>query len=139
MPFRFLDHVADIVIRVDAPDLESLLSDAGRALTAVMVDLDAVTPVDCVKFSVSGRDEQDLLYNFLEELLVYKDADALVFSQFDVSLSREGGSLIARVRACGERVRSKHNPRADVKAISWHGFKVWYDASGWHAEVLLDL
>ncbi len=140
MPFRFLDHIADIVVRVDARSLEELLADAGRGLTAVMVDLDAVEPRDCVQFSVTGRDEQDLLYNFLEEILVYKDADSLVFSAFDVRLSRDSSeNIVADVRACGERVRPEHNPRADVKAVSWHGFRVWKDGGGWHAEVLLDL
>jgi len=138
MPFKFLDHTADVLVEVDAPTLEELLAEAGRALFAAMLDLDKVQPVVQTFFSVSGKDEADLLYNFLEELLVYKDADALAFSRFDVTVER-GKELIANVVAEGERISPQHNPRADVKAVSWHDFRVWRDERGWHARILFDV
>jgi len=138
MPFRFLDHTADVLVEVDAPTFEELLAEAGRALFAAMLDLERVSPVVQTFFSVSGKDEADLLYNFLEELLVYKDADALAFSRFDVTVDRSNG-LKADVVAEGERITPDHNPRADVKAISWHDFRVWRDENGWHARILFDV
>ena len=138
MPFRFLDHTADVLVEVDAPTLEELLSESGRALFAAMLDIGKVEPIVQSFFSVSGRDEEELLYNFLEELLVYKDADALAFSRFDVTVNQLDG-LKADVVAEGERISPEHNPRADVKAISWHGFRVWRDENGWHARILFDV
>ena len=139
MPYRLLDHTADVIVAVDSTTLEGLLADAGRALFAVMLDVDAVRPAVRREFSVQGGDEGELLYDFLEELLVYKDADALAFSRFDVRVSRGDGQLRADVVAHGERIRPEHNPRSDVKAVSWHGFRVWKDEAGWHARVLLDV
>ncbi len=138
MPFQFLDHTADVFVEVHAKTLEELLAEAGRALFAAMLDLERVRPVVQAFFSVSGKDEADLLYNFLEELLVYKDADALAFSQFNVTVERSDG-LKADVVAEGERITPDHNPRADVKAVSWHEFRVWSDEEGWHARILLDV
>ncbi|NPA76551.1 MAG: archease [Candidatus Diapherotrites archaeon] len=138
MPFRFLDHTADVLVEVDAPTFEKLLAEAGRALFAAMLDVDKVQPVVQTFFSVSAKDEADLLYNFLEELLVYKDADALAFSRFSVDVKR-GEQLTADVIAEGERITPGHNPRADVKAISWHDFRVWRDENGWHARILMDV
>ncbi len=135
MPFKLLDHTADVILRVDALNLETLLADAGKGLFAAMLDLDKVQPIVQSYFHVSGRSEEELLYNFLEELLVYKDADALAFSRFDVDLN----GLSADVTAYGERIRQEHEPRSDVKAISWHNFRVWKDSAGWHAEILLDV
>lgn len=134
-----LDHTADVIVAVDAPTLEDLLAEAGQALFAVMLDVDSVQPVVQTYFSVDGRDEGDLLYNFLEELLVYKDADALAFSRFDVDIVSTDRGFRADIVAHGERIRPEHNPRSDVKAISWHDFRVWKDESGWHARVLLDV
>ncbi|MDN5358881.1 MAG: protein archease [Candidatus Diapherotrites archaeon] len=139
MPFEFKDHVADIIFVAHGKTLEELLAEAGRALFAAMLDIDRVQPVVQTYFTVEGKDEEDLLYNFLEELLVYKDADSLAFSRFDVSVRPENGKMIAEVVAEGEKISPEHNPRADVKAISWHGFRVWRDEKGYHAEVLLDL
>ncbi len=138
MPFEFLDHTADVLVEVRANTLEELLAESGRALFAAMLDLDRVNPVVQAYFTVSGRNEEELLYNFLEELLVYKDADVMAFSRFDVQL-RRGDGLIADVTAEGERIRPEHNPRADVKAISWHDFRVWRDEIGWHARILFDV
>ena len=69
---------------------------------------------------------------------MYKDADVMAFSRFDVQL-RRGDEPIADVTAEGERIRPEHNPRADVKAISWHDFRVWRDEIGWHARILFDV
>jgi len=139
MPYRLLDHPADVIVAVDSDTLEGLLADAGRALFAVMLDVDAVEPLTRKEFSVEGADEEDLLYSFLEELLVFKDAESLAFSRFEVGVREGGEGLRADVAAYGERIRPEHNPRSDVKAISWHGFKVWKDGDGWHARVLLDV
>ena len=135
MSFKLLDHTADVILRVDAPNFSELLANAGKGLFAAMLDVDKVQPVIQAYFTVSGRSEEELLYNFLEELLVYKDADALAFSRFDIDLH----GLSANVTAHGEHIRREHEPRSDVKAISWHNFRVWRDDTGWHAEVLLDV
>ena len=138
MSFRFLDHTADVLVEVHAKTLEELLAESGKALFAAMLDLDRVKPVIQTYFTVSGKNEEELLYNFLEELLVYKDADALAFSRLDVQIRRDN-ELVADVVAEGERIRPEHNPRADVKAISWHDFRVWRDEGGWHARILFDV
>ena len=138
MSFEFLDHTADVLVEVHAKTLEELLAESGKALFAAMLDLDRVKPVIQTYFTVSGKNEEELLYNFLEELLVYKDADALAFSRFDVQIRRDN-ELVADVVAEGERIRPEHNPRADVKAISWHDFRVWRDEGGWHARILFDV
>ena len=105
---------------------------------AAMLDVNRVQPVIQTYFSVTGKDAEDLLYNFLEELLVYKDSDAIAFSRFQADIHRDG-EFAADIVAEGERIRPEHNPRADVKAVSWHDFRVWSDENGWHARILLDV
>jgi len=67
MPFRFLDHTADVLIEVHAKTLEGLLAESGKSLFAAMLDLDRVEPVVQSYFSVSGKNEEDLI-DFLARL-----------------------------------------------------------------------
>ena len=67
-----LDHTADIQIHAWGRDLAQAFEHAGHAMYNYMVPLDEIA-VNCnvpeTRITVSGHDEQSLLYNFMQELL----------------------------------------------------------------------
>ncbi len=135
--YETFEHTADIGIRVRAADLDGLFADAARGLFSVMVtNLDAVRRVEKVAFSISGDRRDDLLFDWLAELLYTFATRRLVFSDFEVRV--ESGGLAATAR--GEPIdRTRHQLDVEVKAVTYHGFKVQQDAGGWLAEVIVDI
>lgn len=135
--YEFFEHTADVGLRVEAPGLPQLFAEAGQALFAVVVgDLERVVPRCERTIALEADGLEDLLHDWLTELLVLLDVDRLVLCQFDVSLS--GSRLSAVVR--GEPADpARHDLREEVKAVTYHGLGVERISSGWRAEVILDV
>jgi SHS2 domain-containing protein len=134
---EFFEHTADMGIRARAASLDTLFADAAAGLFSLLVaNLDAVRPVHAETVRIEAERLDDLLFDWLAELLYLHDAKRMVFSEFDVRLA--DGALTATAR--GEPIdMRRHQLDTDVKAITYHGLKVQRDADGWLAEVIVDL
>ncbi len=140
MPFRFLDKVAiaDVAFEADGRTLEKLFESCANALTEVMVDRRGVKPKLEKKIALKAESSEDLLYDFLTEIIILKDVDSILFRQFDVSLDEAGQTLTGLAR--GETIdRKRHRLRNDVKAVTTHLFGIKRSAGGWSATVVLDI
>jgi SHS2 domain-containing protein len=135
--YETFDHTADVGLRVRSADLKGLFEDAARALFSVLVaNPDTIRSVEEISFTLAGDRRDDLLFDWLAELLFVFDTRRMVFSRFDVDLHDSG--LSATVG--GEPVdRDRHELDVEVKAITYHGLKVERDGDGWLAEVIVDL
>ncbi|MCI0371745.1 MAG: archease, partial [candidate division NC10 bacterium] len=121
MTWEHFEHTADLGLRVRAPDLPTLLAEAGRGLFAMLVDnLDDVRPTDRVEIEVAGSDPEYLLFDWLAELLAIFDTRRLLLSRFEVRVDPSG----ARATAWGEPIDPRrHHMAHEVKAITYHGLK----------------
>jgi SHS2 domain-containing protein len=135
--YEVFEHTADVGIRIRATDLKGLFEEAARGLFAILVaNPDAVEPVREMSFRLEGERQDDLLFDWLAELLFVFDARRLVFSTFQVELCPGGLTATAR----GEPIElARHELNGEVKAITYHGLKLQRDGEGWLAEVIVDL
>jgi SHS2 domain-containing protein len=99
---------------------------------------------------IEGREGRDielksgepdmLLFDLLQEIIYYKDAEQLLLRIKDVTISERAGSYLLRALAIGERLDpNRHEQRADVKAVTLHHFKVEKAGGLWKALVILDV
>jgi len=134
---EIFEHTADLGLRIRSESLDRLFEEAAGALFSVIVaNPEAVRPVEEVSFTIEGDRHDELLRDWLAELLYTFHAERLVFSQFEVSLGE--GKLTAAVR--GEPIEpARHEIDVEVKAITYHGLKVQPDGHGWLAEVIVDV
>src|SRR5216683_221104 len=68
--YRTLDHVTDALIEAWAPTFEEALVQAALGLFDTMVDTGNSRPALEEELSVEGHDELELVYNWLEQLLL---------------------------------------------------------------------
>jgi protein archease len=131
------EHTADIGLRARAPDLNSLFAEAAKAFFSVIVENgEEVRAVDEFSITVEADARDDLLYDWLAELLYLFDTEHVLLCEFDVTV-RDGG-LNATVR--GEPIDStRHRLDMEVKAITYHELKVEQNGDEWLAEVIIDL
>lgn len=135
--FEIFEHTADVGIRVRAATLEQLFADAACGLFSIIVaNPETVRPLQEIAFSIAGDRYDELLLDWLDELLFTFDTKRLLFREFDVTRFPEGISSRAR----GEPIdRSLHELHMEVKAITYHGLKVEREGDGWLAEVIVDI
>ena len=82
------------------------------------------------------RRADEMLRDWLAELLYTFEVRRLVLAQFDVTIGTDGLKATAR----GEPIDpERHQLDMEVKAITWHGLKVVRDGDGWLAEVIVDI
>jgi SHS2 domain-containing protein len=135
--YELFEHTADVGLRMRAESLDELFADAGRALFSVIVaNFDAVRPLQELPLAIEGTRRDDLLFDWLDELLYTFDTRRVLLADFRVDVRDDG--LVATAR--GEPFDpSRHELDMEVKAITYHGLKVERDGAGWLAEVIVDL
>lgn len=135
--YEIFEHTADLGLRIQAPDLETLFSDAGRGLTSLIApDLDGIRSVREVPLHVTGEGRDDLLFDWLNEILYLFESEHLLLSQFEVHIDASGLHATARGEPLDE---ARHSLEHEVKAITYHGLKVESTPQGWLAEVIVDI
>ena len=143
MPYKYLEEVgtADIAFEATGHDLPQLFRDAADATMNVMIDnLDAVESRQTRQIELSSEEIDMLLFDFLQELVFLKDAERLLLRVRDIHIDKKGEKYFLKARAEGEPLDvERHQQRADVKAVTLHGFSIKETEGGWKARVLLDI
>ncbi len=143
MPYEFLEDVtlADIAFRAWGDDLEETFVAAAHAVMNTMVeDLDAIQPRQERTLSVEHEALDMLLFNFLQELIYYKDAEQLLLRIPQLRIDDTNRPYTLQATAVGEQLDAdRHRMRVDVKAVTLHRFSLAQTDRGWEASVILDI
>lgn len=143
MPFEYVNDIAtaDVAFRAWGRTAEELFVSASDAMMHVMVtDLAGIAPRLTRPIAVSAEDHEMLLFELLQELIFYKDAEMLLLRVQEVRISREGERLLLTAVARGEAVDvNRHEMGVDVKAVTLHRYRVEETDHGWEAMVILDI
>lgn len=121
MRYEVLEHTADVMVRAHGRTLEECFENAAFAMTDQIVDASSVRQGEQVDISVEGADKEELVYNFLSEVLFIFDARGVVLNKFEVVL--KPGRL--ECKAWGEVYDpERHSPKSEIKAVTYHELKV---------------
>ena len=133
--------MADAAIEVSSNSLEGIFIDSGKALTNTMVDdLKSIKTNQKYTFKVESQERDLLLFEFLEKLVIEKDANQMLFSEFEVKINQTDKKFMVSVIAHGERIDyDSHELCADVKAVTLHKFSLTKEKENWKAAMILDI
>jgi SHS2 domain-containing protein len=141
MKWEHFEHTADIGIRGYGKTLEEAFENVAIALFEVMVDTSKVEKKTVKEVEAEGEDLQSLLYNFLEQLLIIHDIEGLVFRDFEVKIEKTNRSYKLKAKAYGEELDlEKHEPKEEVKAITYHEMEIKQLEDGtWIVQLVPDI
>ena len=143
MPYEFLEDLAtaDIAFQAWGKDLEETFISAADATMNVMVDeLHAIEPRERRESRLENDALDLLLFNFLQELIYYKDTEKLMLRVNQARVQAEARPYVLEALASGETLDpERHHPRVDVKAVTLHHFRLEKTERGWEALVILDI
>ena len=141
MSVRPLEHTADAGIEVRAATVDGLFAEAAAGLVSVITDPSRVEPRQEQAVEVTAPDLEQLMVEWLEELLFRFETTRMLPAAAQVVVSREAGNgwrLAGTVR--GEPFDPARHPLAvAVKAVTYHGLSVAGDVDGWRATVIFDI
>ncbi len=131
--------IADTAFTVRGKTINKLFKNTGVAFTLSMADIDKVIPKVKRKIKLKCNELDLLLFDFLNELLFYKDTENLLFSKFKVNITK---NKIYKLNAnvYGEKVDpKKHKFKVDIKAITMHMFELKKSRGIYKARIVLDI
>jgi len=135
--FEIIEHTADTGIRAFGSDLKQVFVNAAEGMFSIMVDPSSVDEHQEEKITVEADGLDELLVEWLNELLYLSEVNRMLFKRFIVDKMTET-SLEAR--AFGEPIDdSKHELRSDIKAVTYHMLKVEQKNGIWTAQVIFDV
>jgi SHS2 domain-containing protein len=134
MPYRLLEHTADLKFEVTAGSFEELIGEALLAMT------EWTRPVICNKgqverpITVHAEDRTALLVDFLNEVLAFSQIYREAYR--GIMLKRLTGTDIDGVLTGAETTGAGD----EIKAVTYHGATVDQRADGiWCATILMDI
>jgi SHS2 domain-containing protein len=143
MPYRYLEEIgtADIAFEATGRDLPELFTAAADATTNVMIaNIEAIQPSETRHIELSNDELDMLLFDLLQELIFFKDAERLLLRVREAQIDQKDETFFLKAKVAGEQLdEARHQQRADVKAVTLHGFSVEKRDNNWKARVLLDI
>lgn len=140
MGFKILEDIVsgDFVFQAFGNTLEELFVCCAEACFSAMTELAGVEPQDEFTIDLEADNIDDLLFDFLAELIYLKDAEKIFLSEFDIDIDADNVSIKSVAR--GEKIDyNKHEIKTDVKAVTYHNLRIAKTAEGYEVKVILDL
>ena len=135
--YRILDHTADVGLEARGADLKELFSNAARGMFAVIAAPDAIRTSKGLVVKVEAENLENLLVNWLSELLYLSATRGILLGQFKIS-DLDQHHIVARV--FGEPIdQGRHELYTEIKAVTYHDLKVVESNQMWTARVLFDI
>ena len=135
--YELLDHTADIGIRVKSSSLERLFKNAGLAIKGISTEKQRIQFPEKHKIVIAQKaaNAEELLVNWLNELLSVSQAEALIFEEIRIN---EISEQFVDAVAIGTDIRN-YKTNFEIKAATYHQLKVQKTGSTWQAEVIFDV
>ena len=139
--YIFLEDVAlaDIAYESYGKDLNELFENSAMAIMELMADLKTIDAKDKIEFSLEHKKLDNLLYDFLSEILFLKDSKYMVFKHVHVTI-KEGKKNKLNAILEGDRINPEvQHLENDIKAVTMHMFELKKDKGRWRATVVVDI
>lgn len=140
--FRFLDDVAlaDLAYEASGETLQDVFQAATDAMLEAMANPITIGTTWQQTVDREDTDPSSLLFEWLSDLVYWKDAAGVVFSGSEIRLIQEDNLWKLKARVFGEPVKgSTQELRADVKGVTKHLYRLAYEDGRWTARVVLDV
>ncbi|MDP3882051.1 MAG: archease [Nanoarchaeota archaeon] len=131
--YEFLDHTADIKVKISGKDLTEVFENSVLALSEYLSSEKKIESKKVKVINVQGSDTSALLYNFIEEILYLIDSEGFAPARAKVIL--RGNNLQAEIS--GDTTLHYHLQQ--IKAPTYAEMEIKKDQEGWIAQFVLDV
>jgi SHS2 domain-containing protein len=132
---------ADVAFRAEGESLEEVFRAAWEATLEVMLpDPGSLRELARKLIELANPAADLLLFDFLQQLLFFKDSEGLLLNLVSLSIQEEPAGFRLQAEAAGEEADpERHELGTDVKAVTLHHFALRRARGRWQATVILDV
>ena len=135
--YELIEHTADVAIKAYGKNLSEAFENAAKGMFDIITDNSEVESTGQYEIKLEAPDLEQLLVDWLSELLFLNTSQNLVFGFFKVNLDGKNKKLSANV--FGEKYSiSKHKIGVEIKAVTYHMLEM-RNKKPYHVQVLFDI
>jgi len=135
--YKVFDHTADLGVAIYGKTVKELFANAAFAVFDIITDLNRVKTTEERTIIVEGECWEDLLVNYLREVLYMFNGGGLLLKEYSI-IEIDPQHLEGRVS--GELFNpSKHRINTEIKAVTYHQVTVRETPEMWTGRVIFDV
>ena len=135
--YELIDHTADVGIKAFGKNLSEAFQNIAKGMFDIITDNSEIEFVGQYNLELEAPDLEQLLVDWLSELLYLNSARNQVFGFFIVDLDEKNKKLTAKI--FGDKFNlSKHKIGSEIKAVTYHMLEV-RNKRPYHVQVLFDI
>ena len=136
--YRITKHQSELAVKVVGASQADLFANSAHTLFDVMVaDLDKVECKEHIPLEVEGTDRDDLMVNWMRELLYLYQGSGYLLKEFQI---REVKDTIVKAEVSGEKIDpDRHEIKQEIAAIAFHKSRMDKTGNQWTAQVIFEV
>jgi len=137
IPYRRLEHTADVKVEIYGADLAELFTNAATCLFDMTLDLKKVQETQSVPVSLESAELSELFLDWMRELLFLFSTHSLAIHRVEIAAIEP--TRVAATVFGEEFDAERHGLKVEVKTPTYHEYRIDKTDEGYQATVILDV
>ena len=135
--YRLTTRQSELAVRVSGNSQADLFANSAFALFDVMTDIDKVDIKDRIPLEVEGVERDDLMVNWMRELLYLYQGSGYLLKEFYI---REAKDTLVKAEVCGEKIDpDRHEIRKEILGVAYHQSRMQKTGDQWTAQLIFEI
>ena len=135
--YEQIEHTADVGIKVYGKDLKELFANAAFAMFDIMADLEGLKGSVTVDIKKEAPNSEELLIEWLDELLYNFYTKTLIFNDFQI-IELDEKHIVGK--ATGRHVgENRSRLKTEIKAATYHELKIEQKDGIFQTQLIFDV
>lgn len=135
--YRLMARQSALAVKVIGNSQADLFANSAFALFDVMTDVEKIELKEHLPLVVEGADRDDLMVNWMRELLYLYQGSGYLLREFQV---REVKDTLVKAEVCGEKIDpDRHEIKKEVAAVAYHQSRMEKTGNQWTAQLVFEV
>ena len=135
--YRLTTRQSELAVKVTGGSQADLFANSAFALFDVMSDVEKIDVKERLPLEVEGADRDDLLVNWMRELLYLYQRSGYMLKEFVI---REVKDTSVKAEVCGEKIDpDRHEIKQEIAAVAYNQSRMTKTGNRWTAQLIFEV
>lgn len=135
--YRVIPRQSELAVRITGVSQADLFASSALALFEIMANIDAVESKETLTLEVDGTDRDELLVNWMRELLYLYQGSGYLLKEFII---QEAKDTKVKAEVHGEKIDpDRHEIKQEINAVADHHGLMQQTGNQWTAQMIFEV
>ncbi len=135
--YRLTTRQSELAVKVTGSSQADLFANSAFALFDVMLDVSKIEIKERLPLEVEGTDRDDLLVNWMRELLYLYQGSGYLLKEFAI---REVKDTVVKAEVGGEKIDpDRHEIKQEIAAVAYNQSRMTKTGNQWTAQLIFEV